>query len=77
MAQAIEKTVTTIPARLSRFTDLPLSAPIMRSSRVLMRRKYPITPNISRVAPTGSLLEYSQMKAFPDAVSRAGRAFRR
>ncbi|HOO51907.1 MAG TPA: recombinase family protein [Alphaproteobacteria bacterium] len=30
MAQAIEKTVTTIPARLSRFTDLPLSAPIKR-----------------------------------------------
>lgn len=32
MAQTItaEKTVTTIPARLSRFTDLPLSAPIKR-----------------------------------------------
>ena len=30
MAQAIEKTVTTIPARLSRFTDMPLSAPIKR-----------------------------------------------
>jgi len=30
MAQAIEKTVTTIPPRLSRFTDLPLTATVKR-----------------------------------------------